>query len=121
MFKFGVIYMYIDLKEFINKPYTVQQNLDLMGLMRLNELYEVVLGNISFSLDSGKNEINRPILILKIYGKISTLCQVCLEMLELSIDNNITVPLFSSELELIDKNHAGYDGIVMQSDFDVIA
>ena len=81
-------------------------------------------GNIRFTLNGEVNNKNKAVLQLSICGKITALCQTCLNDVVLPIDGNLTVPVFSSDKEfdsaVINNDSTECDGIVASSHFDVL-
>lgn len=116
--------MYIDCLDFIKGHQTISQQLDVKTLSRANELFDNLHGILDFNLSGEINKQNRPILRLKICGKIMTSCQNCLEEVEIPLDCDVVIPVFYNERELNfalqDQDSGDYSGIVAEAHFDVL-
>ena len=116
--------MEINVLEFAKNKQSICSALDVQNLERVKEITEGIQGALSFQLSGDINEKNRAVLKLYICGKITASCQNCLELVEITVENNIVVPVFNTEAELddalLDKNNADCDGIVANTQLNVL-
>jgi uncharacterized protein len=116
--------MEINVLEFAKNKQSICSALDVQNLERVKEITEGIQGALSFKLSGDINEKNRAVLKLYICGKITASCQNCLELVEITVENNIVVPVFNTEAELddalLDKNNADCDGIVANTQLNVL-
>ncbi|MCE2706472.1 MAG: hypothetical protein LW807_05290 [Proteobacteria bacterium] len=116
--------MEINVLEFAKNKQSICSTLDVQNLERVKEITEGIQGALSFKLSGDINEKNRAVLKLYICGKITASCQNCLELVEITVENNIVVPVFNTEEELddalLDKNNADCDGIVANTQLNVL-
>ena len=114
---------YIDNVDFAKSNHKTSGNIDVATFTRASELFDELTGNINYTLTGSVNENNMPILQVTIYGKITTLCQTCLEKIEIPLDVTNSIPIFYNESDL---DHALFgedsrydDGILADSNFDI--
>jgi uncharacterized protein len=114
--------MYIDNYDFATRRMTLEQNIEVSTLKRALELYEGLKGQLTIKISG--DVLDKPILNILIYGKISTLCQICLDPVEIDISHNNIVPIFKNESQLDEAlfgDNAEYtDGIVADPEFNVL-
>ncbi len=114
--------MYIDNYDFATRSMTLEQSVETATLKRALELYEGLKGQLTVKI-SGE-VLDKPILNVLIYGKISTLCQICLDHVEIDISHNNIVPIFKNESQLDEAlfgDNAEYtDGILADPEFNVL-
>lgn len=116
--------MYINNTEFALQNQTLTGKINLDKLDRVKDLFEELSGELTYTLVGNIDKTKRPILNLKIYGKIWTLCQNCLEKLMIDINHHGSVAIFNNESDL-DKALFGEeeeynDGILRNEEFDVL-
>ena len=114
--------MLINNVEFAKANRSIEQEIDISQLNRTKSLLDGLTGKLSVKL-SGK-VLDKPVLSVSIYGRISTLCQNCLEPVEIVIDYNGIVPIFKNESELDEalfgENASSHDGILADDQFNVL-
>ncbi len=116
--------LYVDNVKFAKAKKKLAGELDLVQSTRVKELGEFT-GIIKYNLDGAVDSLNRPVLILSIYGIISTLCQNCLQSMELNIDNQSRITVFFNEDQMdkamfADIESEVEDGVLAESEFDVM-
>lgn len=116
--------MYIDNVKFAKQQQHLDGSIDLSKVARIQELGEYS-GEIKFEITGCVDNLNRPTLNLSVYGIITTLCQNCLQPMEMSIDNSSRITVFFTEDQLDDALFSEHDsdtedGILAEEEFDVI-
>ncbi len=114
--------MYIDNYDFATRRMTLEKSVEATTLKRASELYESLKGQLEIKISG--NVLDKPILNISIYGKIFTLCQICLDPIEIDISHNNIVPIFKNESQLDEAlfgDNAEYtDGILADPEFNVL-
>ncbi|MCE3268519.1 MAG: metal-binding protein [Burkholderiales bacterium] len=114
---------YIDNVDFAKKLQTTSGNIDTQNLIRASELLEELSGNLQYTISGYINNKNKPVLTVQVCGKIMTLCQNCLEKLDISIDCTNDVPIFYTESDMDNAlfgDEAEYtDGILADAHLDI--
>lgn len=114
---------YINNVEFAQQNQSLSNIINVDTLIRAKELYPELSGKIEYTVSGSRDKKNKPLLIVRIYGKISTLCQNCLEKLDVPIDYSNNVPIFYKESDMDDalsNNDMGYtDGILAEAEFSI--
>lgn len=115
--------MYINNQQFAFDESTISGNLNIKNCARVLELYEKIDGEIKYTVIGGRDDSNRLILKLSIYGIINTLCQNCLENISLNIEHYSTPVIFTDEsamdTALFDDNEVD-DAILADSEFNIL-
>jgi uncharacterized protein len=116
--------MYIDNVKFAKSGQKLSGTLDLAVIQRVQEIGEYS-GIVEYTLAGSMDNLNRSILKLSIYGKITALCQNCLERMELTLDNQSQITIFYTEDQLdaalfADGESEVDDGIIAETEFDVM-
>ncbi len=115
--------MLINNIEFASSQQIIEQEIEISQFKRAQELLDSLTGLVSFKL-SGEVWDDKPALNVLIYGKISTLCQNCLNPVEVTLRHSGIVPIFSSESELDEalfgENPIAPDGVAADPQFDVL-
>jgi uncharacterized metal-binding protein YceD (DUF177 family) len=106
-----------------------QSNINIIGEIDLSKndksinYINDISGKIKYHLTSKKvNDKNIYLLVLHIYGKISTLCQVCINKFDYDMDQLIEVPILNSEVELndiIESHNDNYDAFTINQEIDL--
>jgi|SRR6185437_9121796 len=114
---------YIDNVDFAKNGQTIEGQVKASDLTRACEILDELSGNLQYTISGSVNHKNKPVLAIRIYGKITTLCQNCLEKLDIPIDCSNIVPIFYTESDM-DKalfgDEAQYtDGILADATFDI--
>lgn len=116
--------MFINNIEFASQRLTTEGTIDLAQFERVINLLDDLSGNISYKLVGDVDKAKRCVLKLTIYGKISALCQVCLNKMDFVINHKGLVAIFNSEPELDEalfgEDSIYADGIVADSEFNVL-
>ena len=114
--------MYIDNYDFAKRHMQLEQDVDVSKLNRALELFEGLNGNLKVKISG--DVLDKPILNISVYGKISTLCQICLDPVEIDVSHNNIVPIFKDESQLDEalfgENAEYADGIVADPEFNVL-
>lgn len=114
---------YIDNVDFAKKQQTIEGHVKAADLARACEILEELDGNLQYTISGSVNPKNKPVLTVRIYGTITTLCQNCLEKLDISIDCSNVVPIFYTESDMDNAlfgDEAQYtDGILADATFDI--
>ncbi|MCC2624772.1 MAG: metal-binding protein [Burkholderiales bacterium] len=114
---------YIDNVNFAKKQRTINGSINSDSLKRTAEILEELGGDINYTIAGSIDHKNKPVLTIRIYGKITTLCQNCLEKLDIPIDCSNDVPIFYTEADMDNAlfgDEAGYDdGILADANFDI--
>lgn len=114
---------YIDNVDFAKKQQTTTGNTNASDLKRACEILEELSGNLQYTISGSIDDKNKPVLTVQIYGKITTLCQNCLEKMDISIDCSNVVPIFYTESDMDNAlfgDDAQYaDGILADANFDI--
>lgn len=116
--------MYIDNVKFAKNKQNINGEIDISKVERIQEI-DAYSGFIKYSLNGNVDKSNRPVLILNICGKISTLCQNCLEPVEIDLDSSTTVTIFFNEDKLdaalfSDETSDVEDAVLAEEEFDVM-
>lgn len=116
--------LYVDNVKFAKAKSKLDGELDLMQSARIKELGDFS-GVIKYNLEGTLDSLNRPVLILSIYGIIGTLCQNCLQPMELNIDNQSRITVFFNEDQMdkamfSDPESEVEDGVLAESEFDIM-
>ena len=117
--------MIIDNLLFSEEQKTLSGNVNISEFKRLidSDLGELN-GEISYILTGAIDPKNRAVLKLSLYGKIHTLCQICLNPLELNISCDHDAIVFKDEKQLeqaLSETHDTdvIDSIVADKNFNV--
>lgn len=114
--------MLINNVEFAKSGQVIEQECDMKYLTRANDLLDGLSGKLKFTI-SGQ-VLDKPVLNVLIYGKISTLCQNCLDPVEVVIEYNGVVPIFNNESELDEalfgEDAYSHDGILADEQFNTL-
>jgi uncharacterized protein len=114
---------YMDNVDFAKKQQTVEGKVKASDLTRACEILEELSGNLQYIINGNVDHKNKPVLTIRIYGKITTLCQNCLEKLDIPIDCSNIVPIFYTESDMDNAlfgEEAQYtDGILADANFDI--
>ena len=89
--------MYINNVKFARSAQKLSGEIDLGTVARIQEIGEFQ-GVVKYTLQGEVDRLNRPALVLSIYGIISALCQNCLQSLDISIENQIAVSEKGTEI-----------------------
>lgn len=116
--------MYIDNVKFAKQKQNLVGEIDLTKVARIQEIADYK-GIIKFELNGEIDKLNRPLLKLHVYGIITTLCQNCLQAMDLSLDNSSRVTVFYTEAQLDEALFSEHDsdaedGVLAEDEFDVI-
>ncbi len=116
--------MYIDNVKFAKSGKEIKGKLDLLKCERIQEI-DKFSGEISYRLVGCVDTLNRPTLKLSIYGIIGTLCQNCLQDMELELDNQSRITVFFNEEQLdaalfAEEDSDVEDGVLAEAEFDVM-
>jgi uncharacterized protein len=117
--------MYIDNLKFAKSGQSISGELDLSLVARIQEIEEYS-GVIKFELSGAVDSLNRPTLKLNIHGIITTLCQNCLQPMDIQLDNSSDITIFFTEEQLDkalfseDVDHGAEDGVLVEQEFDVM-
>ncbi|HMT02374.1 MAG TPA: hypothetical protein PKD00_03570 [Burkholderiales bacterium] len=117
----------INNKEFAKHKQLINKTINFDEFQRLKDLFtdENLDGEVSFSMQGDLDSANRPILNVLIYGKITTLCQNCLEPMVIPIKYNAVLPIFDNEEELdnllFGEESLESDGLLFDLEFDVLS
>ncbi|RTL13041.1 MAG: metal-binding protein [Neisseriaceae bacterium] len=116
--------MYINNVKFAKSAHEISGELALESVERIQEIGEFK-GTIKYTLKGSVDRLNRPTLILSIYGIISALCQNCLQPLELSVENQTPITIFFNEDQLdaalfSESESDVSDGVLAEDEFDVM-
>lgn len=116
--------MYINNIKFARNNQQQKGVLDLKKLSRVQEIDDYA-GEIDYELTGFVDKLNRPTLSLRVYGTIHTLCQNCLQPMDVAIDNTSKITVFFSEEDLdaalfADAGSGVEDGVVAEEEFDVM-
>ncbi len=115
--------MLIKLNELLDKDYKINGEIELATNDKISEILDEISGNINYEISLKKsNKENIYLLFLHIYGKINTLCQVCIDKLEYSIDEIIEIVVLNSENELNDiivSRNENYDALIMNQEINI--
>jgi len=88
--------LFINNIKFAENKEKLSGELDVAILQRLQEFLEAS-GTVQYALTGFVNKDKLPVLNLKIYGKISTLCQSCFECMDIDVSLVIEVVVVNSE------------------------
>jgi uncharacterized protein len=114
---------HIDNVDFAKNNHTTSGNIDVATLIRACDLFDELNGNVNYTLTGFVNENNLPTLKVTICGKIHTLCQTCLEKIEIHLDVQSSIPIFYTEADLdnalFGKDSIYDDGILADSNFEI--
>lgn len=116
--------LYIDNVKFARAKRKLDGELDLSKCSRIQEI-DNFTGVLKYELVGSADSLNRPVLILSIYGIIGTLCQNCLQAMEITIDNQSQITVFFNEDQLdkamfSDDESDADDGVLAEAEFDVV-
>lgn len=116
--------MYINNVKFAKSNQAINAKIDLSKLERVREIGDYS-GDIEFALNGFIDKLNRPTLSLRVYGIIRTLCQNCLQPMDVAIDNVSEITIFFDEdqldASLFGENDSGVaDGVLAEEEFDVM-
>lgn len=116
--------MYIDNVKFAKSGKVINGKLDLLKCERIQEI-DQFSGEVSYELVGYLDTLNRPTLKLSIYGIIGTLCQNCLQPMELTLDNQSCITVFFNEDQLdaalfADGDSDVEDGVLAEAEFDIM-
>ncbi len=114
---------YFDNVQFAKNGQTITGSISSDNLKRTAEILEELSGSLDYTITGSIDDKNKPILTIRIYGKITTLCQNCLEKLDIPIDCSNIVAVFYNESDMDNAlfgDEAGYDdGILADANFDI--
>lgn len=114
----------INNKEFAKHKQLINKIINVDGFKRLQDLFTDSNGEVSFSIQGELDSANRPVLNVAIYGKITTLCQNCLENMDLPLKYNAVLPIFDDEVALdnllFSEESLESDGLLFDAEFDVL-
>jgi len=116
--------MYINNVKFAKNNQRQTGKVDLTKLSRVQEI-DSYSGELNFELIGLVDKLNRPTLNLRIYGIIHTLCQNCLQPMDVQIDNTSGITVFYTEEQLDaalfgDASSGVEDGVLAEEEFDVM-
>lgn len=115
--------IYIDNIDFAKNRQTTNASVDVSKLKRATELFENLTGNLEYTITGDIDGKNKPILKVTICGKITTLCQNCLENMEIAIEHSGLLHIFYNEsdldLALFGDDSEYEDGILADTHFDI--
>lgn len=116
--------MYIDNVKFARAGQELSGEISLADVARIQEIGEYT-GKLNYQLTGSTDKLNRPVLNLAIYGIIGTLCQNCLQAMDLPFDNNSQITVFYNEDELDsalfgEEESDTADGVLAEDEFDVM-
>lgn len=96
--------------------------IDVKTLERANDLFDELHGVVEFSITGEFDNKNMGILRTHICGKITSLCQKCLNEVVMPIDTTTIVRLFDNEDSLTEAltDNDDFDGIVHDTHFNVL-
>ena len=113
--------MYIDNYKFAISRETLELEVEVRDLERAKDLLDGLAGTLLVKLKGDVSD--KPLLNVSICGKISTLCQICLDHVEVIIEHNGNVPIFKNEAlldeALFGENADCTDGILSDPQFNV--
>lgn len=116
----------------INNLIFAKEQKTLSGTIDISEFKRVghsdlgeLSGEISYTLTGEMGAKNRAVLKLILYGKIRTLCQICLNPIELNISCDQDAIIFKDEMQLeqeLSETHDTdvIDGIIADKNFNVL-
>ena len=83
----------IDTLEFARSAQESSGNVRVSALQRLEDLLYDSAGSLSFSLRGGRDDRNRPLLVVRVTGALHLQCQRCLGLLDypLELSNTLLV------------------------------
>ena len=114
--------MYIDNYGFAKQKTTLEENVNVATLKRAAELFDELNGQLNVKISG--DMLDKTLLNVSIYGTIFTLCQICLDPVEIEIRHNNVVPIFKNESQLDEalfgENAEYTDGVVSDPQFDVL-
>ena len=116
--------MYINNVKFAEAGQELKGKVELSQLERVQEI-DGYSGTLDYVLVGKKDKLNRPTLSLRLYGIIHTLCQNCLQPMEVTVDNTSEITIFFDEdqldASLFGENSSGVaDGVLAEEEFDVV-
>ncbi|MDD3266347.1 MAG: YceD family protein [Burkholderiales bacterium] len=116
--------MYIDNVKFAKNKQETHGEIDISKVERIQEI-DAYSGFIKYSINGDVDKSNRPILVLNVCGKITTLCQSCLDPVEINLDSSTVVTIFFNEDKLdaalfSDENSDVEDAVLAEEEFDVM-
>lgn len=116
--------MYIDNVKFAKNQQKINGEIDISTVDRIQEI-DTYSGFIKYSINGDVDKLNRPILVLNVCGKITTLCQSCLEPIEINLDNSTVVTIFFNEDKMdtalfSDETSDVEDAVLAEEEFDVM-
>ena len=114
----------INNKEFAEQHQSINDTIDIATLERVQDLFDELSGSISFTITGDMDNTNRAVLNVAIYGKITSLCQNCLEKMEIILEHTAVLPIFDNESDLDDalfsEESTESDGLIADLEFDVL-
>lgn len=115
--------MYIDNVKFAKTGEKLSGVLDLSKVARIQEIADYT-GEVKFELVGTIDKLNRPTLNLSVYGIIHTLCQNCLQNMDIELNNSSAITVFFNEDQLDEALFSGEqsdveDGVLAEKEFDV--
>lgn len=115
--------IYIDNVDFAKKQQETSGKVHAANLIRASEIFDNLDGELDYTLSGSADNKNKPILKIRICGRITTLCQNCLEKLDIPIDYSGIVPIFYTEADmdigLFGEDAEYEDGILADAHFDI--
>jgi uncharacterized protein len=116
--------VYINNVKFARSAQKLSGEINLGTVARIQEIGEFQ-GVVKYTLQGEVDRLNRPALVLSIYGIISALCQNCLHSLDISIENQTQITVFFNEDQLdaalfSESESDVVDGVLAEDEFDVM-
>jgi uncharacterized metal-binding protein YceD (DUF177 family) len=115
--------MLLKLNEFQNKEEKINGKINLTNNEKISDILDNTSGSLDYEIYFKKSiKQNIYLLVLHIYGKIYTLCQICIDKLEYNVNEIIEIPILNSESELndaIESRDNNYDAFVINQEIDV--
>lgn len=113
----------IDSLDFANQRRHMAGAIALVDLPRTHDLLAHTEGELSWSLEGGKDALSRSTLHLRLAGEFSLVCQRCLTPMPFRLEADSTLTLFTNEarLESACEDDDTLDAVMADPAFDVLA